>query len=144
MSIERVQRVGLVALGAPQAGIGLWALLAPRDWYDSFPGGGREWLPAFGPYNEHFAADAGSGLLAAGLLVLVAAVVLERRVVQVALVGWLAFAIPHTVYHLTAFDTLDGTDNALNLALLSLTIVVPIALLAGAGRLGRPAREEVP
>ena len=144
MSIERVQRVGLLALGAPQAAIGVWALVAPRDWYDTFPGGGREWLPAFGPYNEHFAADAGSGLLAAGLLVIVAALVLERRVVQVALVGWLAFAVPHTGYHLTAFDTLDGVDNALNFIVLSLTIVVPVILLATAGRLGRPATTEVP
>lgn len=139
MTPARVQRIGLLALGAPQAAIGLWALVAPSDWYESFPGGGREWLPAFGPYNEHFAADAGAGLFAAGFLLIVAAVLLQRRVVQVALLGWLAFAVPHVAYHVTAADVLDGTDNVLNFVTLSLTIVVPLALLAGTSRLRQEA-----
>ena len=33
---------------------GLWALLAPRSFYDSFPGGsGLHWVAADGPYNRH-------------------------------------------------------------------------------------------
>lgn len=131
------QRLGLLVLGIPQAAIGLWALLAPRDWYDTFPGGGREWLPAFGPYNEHFAVDAGAGIFVAGVLALIAAVILERRVVQVAMIGYLAWSVPHAIWHLTDLDALDTTDNVINVTTLAITVIVPVVLLLTADRLPR-------
>jgi hypothetical protein len=141
---EKWQRVGLLVLGVPQTTSGLWALIAPRDWYDTFPGGGREWLPAFGPYNEHFATDAGVGILAAGVLALAAAVVLERRVVQVAMIGYLAWSVPHAVWHLTAIDeALGTTDDVINITTLAVTVILPLVLLATAGRLDRAAAQEV-
>jgi hypothetical protein len=139
-----VQRLGLLLLGIPQAGIGLWAVVAPRDWYETFPGGGRDWLPAFGPYNEHFAIDAGVGILAAGVLALAAAAILERRVVQVAMVGYLAWSIPHSIWHLTALEALDTTDNVINVTTLAITVVVPVFLLLTAGRLPREAERRAP
>jgi hypothetical protein len=117
---------------------------APRDWYDTFPGGGREWLPAFGPYNEHFATDAGVGILAAGVLALVAAVMLERRVVQVAMVGYLAWSVPHAIWHLTALEALDTTDNVINVTTLAIAVVLPLALLLTATRLPRQAQRRAP
>jgi hypothetical protein len=139
-----LHRLGLLLLGIPQTAAGLWALVAPRDWYDSFPGGGREWLPAFGPYNEHFAIDAGVGILAAGVLALAAAAILERRVVQVAMVGYLAWSVPHAIWHLTALEALDTTDNVINLVTLAITVLVPLALLLTAGRLPRGANGRAP
>jgi hypothetical protein len=136
MTREKWLRAGLVLLGVPQTASGLWALVAPRDWYDTFPGGGREWLPAFGPYNEHFATDAGVGILAAGVLALAAAVVVERRVVQVAMIGYLAWSVPHAVWHLTAIDeALGTTDDVINLTTLAVTVVLPLVLLVTASRL---------
>jgi hypothetical protein len=123
------RRLALLVLGIPQAGIGLLALVAPTGWYDSFPGGGHHWLPAFGPYNEHFAVDAGAGLFAAGALAVVAAIWLERRVVQVAMVGFLAWSVPHAIWHLTALDALGTSDNVINVTLLAVTVVVPAILL---------------
>ena len=38
---------------------GLWATLSPRSFYDEFPGGGRAWVAADGPYNEHLVRDFG-------------------------------------------------------------------------------------
>jgi hypothetical protein len=129
-------RTGLLVLGIPQTASGLWALIAPRDWYDTFPGGGREWLPAFGPYNEHFATDAGVGILAAGVLALAAAVVLERRVVRVAMIGYLAWSVPHAVWHLTAIDeALGTTDDVINITTLAVTVILPLVLLVTASRL---------
>jgi hypothetical protein len=137
-------RTGLLVLGIPQTASGLWALIAPRDWYDTFPGGGREWLPAFGPYNEHFATDAGVGILAAGVLALAAAVMLERRVVQVAMIGYLAWSVPHAVWHLTAIDeALGTTDDAINITTLAVTVILPLVLLVTASRLDSPAAREV-
>jgi hypothetical protein len=136
VTAEKWQRLGLLVLGIPQTASGLWAVIAPRDWYDAFPGGGREWLPAFGPYNEHFATDAGVGILAAGVLALAAAVVLERRVVQVAMIGYLAWSVPHAVWHLTAIDeALGTTDDVINVATLSVTVILPLVLLVTASRL---------
>lgn len=126
------RRLSLLLLGVPQFGIGLWAVLAPVRWYGTFPGAGHHWLPAFGPYNEHFAVDAGAGLLAAGALAILAAIWLERRVVQVAMIGFLVWSLPHAIWHLTALDALDADDNVINLALLAATVVVPVVLLASA------------
>jgi len=39
--------------------VGFWALLAPRSFYDDFPGGGRSWVSALPPYNEHLVRDVG-------------------------------------------------------------------------------------
>jgi hypothetical protein len=141
---ERWQRLGLLLLGIPQTASGLWAVLAPRDWYDTFPGEGREWLPAFGPYNEHFAVDAGVGILAAGVLALAAAAILERRVVQVAMVGYLAWSVPHAIWHLTALDALDTSDNVINVTTLGITVILPLVLLLTAGRLPREAHGRAP
>jgi hypothetical protein len=127
---RRELRAGLLALGAPLAAIGAWALLAPRSWYDDFPGGGLHWVPAFGPYNEHFVRDFGALYLALGLLLGYAAVVLGRALVRGALGALLVFSVPHFIVHLTKLDALSTGDNVANMALLGLSIVVPVALLA--------------
>jgi hypothetical protein len=122
-------RVGLVVLALPQALIGLWALVAPRGWFDTFPGAGHHWLPAYGAYNEHLATDVGGTFIALGLLLLAAALYLERRLVQVALVAYLAFEVPHFVYHLGADDALSGGDQVASAVTLALTVILAIALL---------------
>ena len=104
MTTRDWMRLGLLLLGIPQAGIGLWAIADPTAWFDTFPGGGHNWLPEFGPFNEHLAVDAGAGLFAAGVVAIAAAVMLERRVVQIAMVAFLAWSIPHALWHLTALD----------------------------------------
>jgi AhpD family alkylhydroperoxidase len=119
-----------VVLALPQALIGLWALVAPRGWFDTFPGAGHHWLPAYGAYNEHLATDVGATFIALGLLLLAAALYLERRLVQVALAAYLAFEVPHFVYHLGADDALSGGDQIASAVTLALTVVLAIALLA--------------
>jgi alkylhydroperoxidase family enzyme len=122
-------RGGLIVLAVPQALIGLWALFAPRGWFDTFPGAGHHWLPAYGAYNEHLATDVGGTFVALGLLLLGAAVFLERRLVQVALVAYLAFEIPHFIYHLGADDALSNGDQGASAVTLALTVVLAVALL---------------
>lgn len=122
-------RVGLLLLAVGQGITALWALLAPRGFYDDFPGGGARWLPGFGPYNEHFVVDVGAGFLALTAALVFAAVVLERRVVQLACVTYLAFAIPHSIYHVAQIDVLSTKDNVLNVATLVVTLAVPAIVL---------------
>ena len=98
---EMLLRVGLLALAVPEAVTALWALVSPKSFYRDFPGLGHHWLVSLGPFNEHLTVDFGATSLALATLVLAAAVVLEPRLVRVALGCWLVWAIPHLAYHLT-------------------------------------------
>lgn len=108
-------RAGLLGLAAVPAIQAAWMLLAPRGFYDSFPGLGRSWLPAVGVYDEHLARDVGAAQLAIAVVLIGAALVLERRLVQVALVAFLAASLPHFAYHLTTTGSYATADNVLSL-----------------------------
>jgi alkylhydroperoxidase family enzyme len=129
-----ILRAGLVLLGLPQLAIGLWALISPSGWYGTFPGFGREWLPAYGSFDEHLATDVGATFLAIGVLMLLAALWLDRRVVQAALVAYLAFEIPHFAFHLGADDVLPTGDRIASWVALALTVALASLLLALARR----------
>jgi hypothetical protein len=122
-------RAALVALGVPLAAIGAWALLAPHSWYEDFPGGGRHWVSALGPYNEHLVRDFGALYLGLGLLLVFAAVVLRRLLAQAALGTLLVFAVPHFVFHLSEMEALSTGDNIVNMTALGLTVLLPALLL---------------
>jgi hypothetical protein len=127
-------RAVLVALGAPLVALGAWAVFAPRSWFDEFPGGGRHWVSALGPYNEHLSTDVGAFFLAIGGLLFFAAFVLERRVVQAALGALLVYSIPHLVWHLGELDPYETLDKVLNVISLSLLVVVPVVMLLLLGK----------
>jgi hypothetical protein len=122
-------RVALIALAAPNLALGAWAVLAPHSWFDDFPGGGRHWVSALGPYNEHLSTDVGAFFLAMGALLLFAGIVLDRLLVQAALGALLVFSVPHLVWHLGDLGPYNTLDTVLNVISLSLLVVVPIALL---------------
>jgi hypothetical protein len=122
-------RVALIALAAPNLALGAWAVLAPHSWFDDFPGGGRHWVSALGPYNEHLSTDVGAFFLAMGALLLFAGIVLDRLLVQAALGALLVFSVPHLVWHLGDLGPYNTLDTILNVISLSLLVVVPIALL---------------
>ena len=132
-------RVVLLLIGVPQLAIGLWALISPQGWFDSFPGAGNHWLPAYGPYNEHFIVDVGSTFVALGLALVIAAVWLDRRAVQLALIAYLAYAVPHFIYHLGADSALDGGDQVANGIAIGLAVLTAILLLGLTLRRPRPA-----
>ena len=72
-------RSGLILLATAGMVVGVWALLAPQSFYDDFPGGGRSWVSVFPPYNEHLVRDVGGLNLALAVLLVFAAIILERR-----------------------------------------------------------------
>lgn len=125
-----VLRVGLVALAITPAWIGVWATAAPRSFYGNFPGGGRHWVSGLPPYNEHLLRDFSSASLGFLVLLVFAAVVLERRLVQGALLAYAVAGIPHFVYHTTTTSHFGTTDNVLSLAGLAFNAFVPLALFA--------------
>jgi hypothetical protein len=127
-------RLGLGLLAAAAANVGVWALAAPRSFYDDFPGGGRSWVSAVGPYNEHLVRDVGELNLALALLLAAAAVLLGRRLVIVALAVYLVNAVPHFIFHVSHMDELSTGDQVAQTVSLALAVLLPLALLPLAWR----------
>ncbi len=136
---ERWLRAGLAFLAAGAALVGFWALLAPRSFYDDFPGGGRSWVSALPPYNEHLVRDVGGLNLALALVLAWAAASLDRRLVAAGLAAYLVSAVPHFIFHITQLGSLSTIDQIGQTVSLAVTLVLPPVLLALALR--SPARE---
>ena len=126
---RRRLRIGIAILALTPALVGLWASVAPRGFYDDFPGGGHSWVSAVGPYDEHLVRDVGALYLGSLVLLAFAYAWLDRRLVQAALVSYAVAALPHLVYHLTALDGFDTGDAVAEIAGLALNVVLPLGLL---------------
>jgi nucleoside-diphosphate-sugar epimerase len=133
-------RLLLVAVAAASFMVGFWAQFAPRSFYDGFPGFGRVWVSADGPYNEHLVRDVGGLNLALALLLVVAAVRLTPTLVRTAAAATLVYGFPHFLYHLAHLDYYDTVDQLLNETALGLAVAAPVAVLL----LTRPTRRSFP
>ncbi len=122
-------RAGLLFLAATTLNGSLWALPFPRSFYEDFPLPGRDWVSTLGPYDEHLVRDYGALNLALGILLVAAAIFLERRLTRVALVAWLGYALPHFVYHTTLVEHFSPFDNLSQLGSLGLQVLLPLVLL---------------
>ncbi|HEY9615968.1 MAG TPA: hypothetical protein V6C64_03965 [Microcoleaceae cyanobacterium] len=109
--------------------IGFWAFFSPYHFYEIFPFPGRHRISILGPYNEHLIRDYGANNLGFGVLLTAAAVLLERQLIQVALVSWLAFAVPPFIFHLTQTHHFSLFNNVTQLSSLGFVALLPIVLL---------------
>jgi hypothetical protein len=133
-----MMRLGLAVLVASNLVPGAWAALAPRSFYDDFPGLGHTWVALLPPYNEHLLTDVGAYGLALALLLGWAAVTLQPTLVRAALASYLVFTLPHFVFHLTQLDGFPRSEAIAQTASLALQVALPMALLIAALR--APAR----
>lgn len=131
---ERLLRIVLVLQAVGSGVVGAWALLWPRAFYDSFPGGGRGWVSVDGPYNEHLVRDVGALNLALVVMTVAALWRLTPTIVRAAALASLTFAVPHFVYHAAHLDRLAQSDKwmeasslltSILLACVALWLVVP-------------------
>jgi hypothetical protein len=135
---DRVVRVVLVVWAVVSVQLGIWATFAPRSFYDDYPGFGREWVRVNGPYNEHFVRDFGALNLALAVVTIAALVTLSRPMVIAVAIAWLAWSVPHLVYHLRHLDVFSTGDKVVNVFLLgSLPVLAVVVLVL---TLRRPAR----
>lgn len=136
----------LLALSIPQALIGLWALLAPRSFYDDFPAGTDGWVNVLGPFDEHLVSDVGALFVGLAFLLVFAAATLRRGTVLAAAVTWLIFAVPHLVWHVSnlgPYETADAVANTVTLAwTVAGGVLVLVLLRASAGRAPRAATSD--
>ncbi len=70
------------------------------------------------------------------MLLIFAAVSLERGFVRASLVAWLVYAMPHFVFHLTQVRAFSLADNVAQLCTLGFLVLLPLALLVLAGPYG--------
>ena len=133
-------RLGVgVLLALPQLVTGVWAIVATKRWYESFPGFDPRLVAADPPYNGHLATDAGAGFLATGIALAFAAIWGRRSGVVVALVAYLSFSLPHTIFHwANPAPGLTGTEDVVNVAVLLSGIVFAAVLTWGALRPPEP------
>jgi hypothetical protein len=152
MELERHRaaiRIGLIYLAVTLGLLAVWILIAPRGFYDNFPGGSANWVSALPPYNEHLERDFGAAALGLAFLAGLAAYWMERRVVQAAGLALLAAGIPHLAYHATTTEHYSTGDNLASLIALALNVVLPLGILYlasdGAQRAApRPTQAEGP
>lgn len=121
-------RVLLLALGLPQLLVGLQALADSRGWYEGFPFG-RGWVAALPPYNQHLIVDVGALFVGLGVLMVVAGVVLERRLVRTAVAVWLLYAVPHFAFHMTQLEPYGTADAVANAVSLGGQVAAPLVVL---------------
>ena len=121
-------RAVMIGLGLVQTVNGLWALLAPRSFYDDFPVG-RGWVMEYPAYNSHLIQDYGAFTLGAVVALVLAAIWLDRRVVQLAIVSWLVGSTIHLISHIATVGRFGTADAIGNLGGLTLFVVIPGWLL---------------
>jgi hypothetical protein len=134
-----IVRAGLLYLAITTGYLAIWILLAPKGFYNSFPSGPANWVSKLPPFNEHLERDFGAASLGLTVLAGLAAVWMERRLVQATAWAFLAASIPHLAYHLTTTGHYSTADNVASLVGLALPVAVALGLLAGT-RQPRPAR----
>jgi hypothetical protein len=118
-------------LAVPQLVTGVWAVLAPANWFAHFPGLGPAIVAAEPPYNPHLVTDAGAGFLATGVALAVAAWLGTRGATLVASLGYAALAVPHLLYHLTSDAKVSRGTQISGGALLLIGPVLVAAVLWG-------------
>ncbi|MGZ0146254.1 hypothetical protein ACXJJ3_04235 [Kribbella sp. WER1] len=123
-------RTVLIVFAALELVLGVWLTFLPKTFYDTVPT--VDWDP---PYNDHLFHDFGAASLGLGIVLTAAAIRLDRYLTAVALLAYLAFAVPHMVFHL---GHLNGEEPGWSAVLgvgVGLMALVPISALAGVRKL---------
>jgi hypothetical protein len=138
--LTAVLRVGLWLFAAVELVLGTWTTFFPRHFYDTVPT-----VNLTPPFSEHVLRDFGGASLGLAIALGAAALWPEIRLVLVSLLAYLAFAVPHLVFHVGHLHGASEQQAALLVTTLVLSVVLPIALLAVAlVRWRRRGREPQP
>ncbi len=130
--------LGYVGLGL--VFVGVWAALAPRSFYDHFPGFGQLWISIDGPYNEHLVRDVGQLNLALAVVTALALVSGRARAVRDVAIGLAVVGIPHLGYHLAHLEPLSTLDRVLEVTTLLLPALLALWVSVDASRWMRAHR----
>ncbi|MFC4565310.1 hypothetical protein ACFO4E_25935 [Nocardiopsis mangrovi] len=124
MRERTVLRAGLCFLALSSLAVGVWQSLLPRSFF------ALEWVAMYPPFNDHLVRDVGGLNLALGVVVAGAAIVMERRLVVTALLGYLTYAATHLLFHGISTDHVHPVDVPGLIAALGIGVFIPLGLLA--------------
>ena len=114
----------LVVLAAEQVVLAVWTGLFPASFYNDVPT--VDWTP---PYSEHLFRDFGGTTLGIAVVVIAAVIWFERRLVIISQLAYLAFSLPHLIFHA---GHLHGDSEALATGLViavGLAVLLPLAVI---------------
>ena len=117
-------RAGLIVLAVVELLLGAWTLLFPASFYADVPT-----VDLTPPYSEHLFRDFGGATLGLAIVLGAAAGTLEKVLVRVALCAYLAFSLPHLVFHLRHLSGAGPAEGVVLVALLVASVVLPLVLL---------------
>jgi hypothetical protein len=126
--MTRLRQIALIVIAAATGVVGIWATVAPKSFYEDFPGAGRVWVAVDGPYNEHLVRDVGSLNLALAFVAVLALITGSTLVARAAGGAALLYGVPHLLYHATHLDPYESGDKVA--LIFSLTVAVLAAALA--------------
>ena len=126
----RIKQAAAALLALTAALVGGWAGFAPLSFYRSFPLAGHHWVSSLGPYNEHLVRDVGGLYLALLVLTVWAAIRPHPGTLRLTGAAWLAFSVPHLVFHLMHLDELGTADKIGNVVSLAVNVVLALVLIA--------------
>jgi hypothetical protein len=127
--MRTVLRAGLLAFAVVELVLGLWTLVFPASFYADVPT-----VDLTPPFSEHLMRDFGGATLGLAIVLAAAGIWFERRLAIVALLAYLAFSVPHLVFHVGHLGNASATEAAVLVGLLAASVVVPAVLLAVAVR----------
>jgi nucleoside-diphosphate-sugar epimerase len=126
-------RVVLWVMVVSGLAVGLHAQFLPESFYETFPFG-RGWVAFDGPYNEHLVRDVGGLNLALAVMAAGALLTSSIAVVRTAAVAWLAYAVPHAIYHATHLHGYGTGDAVANVVSTWSIVVLPVLALVLSSR----------
>ncbi|MBS1844882.1 MAG: hypothetical protein JST53_10740 [Actinobacteria bacterium] len=124
MRSPALARAALSVLCAYSLFIGFTALVVPHTFYTDFPFVAH-WVERLPPYNEHLVTDVGGLYVGYAVITGIAAWRPERLLVIAACAGFLAFSVPHLLFHATHLDGFGAVDGAFEIAGLASLLVPP-------------------
>ena len=104
-------RVGLTYLAVGYFALGLWAAIAPKQYFEHFPGAGHAWVAIDGPYNEHLMRDYGALNLALAAVAVCAVIFMTRELILAAGIMTIVYTIPHVAYHIAHPSRIGDTSD---------------------------------
>jgi hypothetical protein len=124
------KQLAAATLAGSAALVGLWAQLAPRSFYESFPLPDHHWIAPTGAFNEHFVRDVGGLYLALTVVSAWAAIRPTLEITRLAGVAWSVFNLPHLLFHVGHLDEFGRVDQIGNVLTLAGLVALGLVLLA--------------
>ena len=104
-------RIGVAYLAIGFFALGLWAVIAPKQYFDYFPGAGHAWVAIDGPYNEHLMRDYGALNLALAAVASCALIYMTRELILAAGIMTVVYTVPHVLYHIAHPSRIGDTSD---------------------------------